>query len=123
MNLCGANQCVFGRPEGPGTNGGCQCMENVKDERSLGPKTRAVILEIRRLIEDLDRARGDISMLNIQKTSLQLDVAALRSALRSNCKHRDIDERGGCRACGEIMVNRSETHLTEESGNNGEHSN
>ncbi len=30
---CGDNSCIFGRPGGMATNGGCRCIKNASDDR------------------------------------------------------------------------------------------
>lgn len=63
MNLCGDNSCLFGRPHGLGTNGGCRCMEHVGNEGGHGEKTRKVVLEINKLHYCLDESRKKIRNL------------------------------------------------------------
>lgn len=90
MNVCGDNSCFFGRPEGVGTNGGCRCLDRVKNEIGKGQWTIKVELEIHKL------TRKNRRLITGTKDALQAEydsgsVVAIREILKASL--HDIGEK------------------------------
>ena len=49
---CGANGCVVERPRGPGTNGGCKCLLDLRPDRRV--RVRKRLLDLKKLLHEID---------------------------------------------------------------------